>query len=116
VIGLPDDERGNVVHAIVEADAAEVSQAALLEFLADRLVSYKLPRSVEYVDEPLRDAAGKVRRRALRAARLSRPEAGKEPATRRFFSLDLDGGNVPGREGRGVLRDRRARRVPVRGR
>ena len=44
--------------------------AALLAFLAERLVSYKLPRSVEFVDVPLRDDAGKVRRSALRAERL----------------------------------------------
>ena len=42
----------------------------LLAFLADRLVRYKLPRTVEFVDEALRDDAGKVRRSALRAARL----------------------------------------------
>jgi hypothetical protein len=35
-------------------------------------VVYKLPRTFEYVDEPLRDDAGKVRRSALRAARLPR--------------------------------------------
>ncbi len=70
VIGLPDDDRGNIVHAIVEADSAEVSADELLAFAADRLVRYKLPRSVEFVSEPLRDDAGKVRRTALRAARL----------------------------------------------
>ena len=70
VIGLPDDDRGNIVHAIVEADSAEVSADELLAFAADRLVRYKLPRSVEFVSEPLRDDAGKVRRTALRTARL----------------------------------------------
>lgn len=70
VIGLPDDDKGNIVHAIVEADPAEVTEADLRAFLADRLVSYKLPRSFEYVDEALRDDAGKVRRSALRQARL----------------------------------------------
>ena len=70
VIGLPDEDRGNVIHAIVEADEAELPEAALREFLADRLVTYKLPRTVEYVTEALRDDAGKVRRSALRQARL----------------------------------------------
>jgi len=41
-----------------------------LEFLGERLTRYKLPRSFEYVDQPLRDDAGKVRRTELRAARL----------------------------------------------
>jgi bile acid-coenzyme A ligase len=70
VIGLPDDDKGNIVHAIVEADATEVSDADLREFLSDRLVSYKIPRTFEYVTDALRDDAGKVRRSALRAERL----------------------------------------------
>jgi bile acid-coenzyme A ligase len=70
VIGLPDDDRGARVHAIVEAEPDAVGEHELLEFLAERLVSYKLPRSVEFVDEPLRDDAGKVRRTALRAERI----------------------------------------------
>lgn len=69
VIGLPDDDKGNRVHAIVEADESEVGEAELLAFAAERLVRYKLPRSIEYVDQPLRDDAGKVRRTALRAER-----------------------------------------------
>jgi bile acid-coenzyme A ligase len=72
VIGLPDDDRGSSVHAIVEADADEVDEHALRAFLAERLAAYKVPRSFEVVDEPLRDDAGKVRRAALRAERITR--------------------------------------------
>ena len=32
---------------------------------------YKLPRTFEFVSEPLRDDAGKVRRSALRAERIA---------------------------------------------
>ena len=71
VIGLPDDDRGNSVHAIVEADPAQVSTEELLAFAAERLAKYKLPRSVEFVDQPLRDDAGKVRRTALRTERTA---------------------------------------------
>ena len=71
VIGLPDEDLGNVVHAILEADAEALPHAELLTFLAERLAKYKLPRSVEYVDEPLRDDAGKVRRAAFKAARTT---------------------------------------------
>ena len=70
VIGLPDEDRGNVVHAIVQADPDELSVDELLAFAGERLVTYKLPRSVEMVDEPLRDDAGKVRRAALRRERV----------------------------------------------
>jgi acetyl-CoA synthetase len=72
VIGLPDEDKGSIVHAIVEADldASGGLEAELREFLAERLVVYKIPRSFEFVAEALRDDAGKVRRSALRAARL----------------------------------------------
>ena len=69
VIGLPDEDYGNVVHAIVET-RGDVSDDELRAHLAERLVSYKRPRSFERSREPLRDDAGKVRRSALREARL----------------------------------------------
>jgi bile acid-coenzyme A ligase len=72
VIGLPDDDKGSIVHAIVEADAGHVSQDDLRSFLSERLVVYKVPRSFEFVDMPLRDDAGKVRRSALREERLQK--------------------------------------------
>ena len=69
-IGLPHEDLGNAVHAIVDAPDG-IDEAALLEHLAERLVRYKIPRSFEFVAEPLRDDAGKVRRKALREARLN---------------------------------------------
>jgi len=74
VIGLPDEDKGNRIHAIVEADPAEVGADELRGFAAERLASYKVPRTVELVTEPLRNDAGKVRRAELRQARLA--EAG----------------------------------------
>jgi bile acid-coenzyme A ligase len=71
VIGLPDDDLGNIVHAIVEANPGELQVDELLAFVSERLVRYKVPRSVEIVNQPLRDDAGKVRRGALRAERLA---------------------------------------------
>lgn len=69
VIGLPDEDLGQRVHAIVQTMDA-VSEDELLAHLAEHLVRYKIPRSIEFVDEPLRDDAGKVRRSALREARI----------------------------------------------
>ncbi len=68
-IGLPDDDLGNRVHAIIQADP-DIDMAALEAHLADRLLPYKRPRSFEMAAEPLRDDAGKVRRSQLREARL----------------------------------------------
>jgi bile acid-coenzyme A ligase len=70
VIGLPDEERGSRVHAIVEADPVDLTADDLIAFTADRLAPYKRPRTVEFVSTPLRDDAGKVRRSSLRAERL----------------------------------------------
>lgn len=70
VIGLPDEDLGATVHAIVQT-RAPLDDETLRRHLADRLVRYKIPRSFEYVSEPLKDDAGKVRRRALRDARVS---------------------------------------------
>ncbi len=75
VIGLPDEDLGQRIHAIVESDhdgADADFEAALRAHLAQWLVPYKIPRSFEFVSQPLRDDAGKLRRSALRDARLAR--------------------------------------------
>ncbi len=69
VVGLPDDDLGERVHALVDA-TAPVEPAELLAHVGGRLARYKVPRSVELVDGPLRDDAGKLRRSQLRADRL----------------------------------------------
>ncbi len=69
VIGLPDEDKGSRIHAIVEPSGS-IGEEELLEHLRSRLVVYKLPRTFEFVDVPLRDEAGKVRRSELRAQRL----------------------------------------------
>lgn len=69
VIGIPDDDLGARVHAIVQPRDG-LSIGDLERHLAERLVTYKRPRSVEFIAEPLRDEAGKVRRSQLREERL----------------------------------------------
>ena len=71
VIGLPDEDMGARLHAVVDRPEGPADPAAMEAHLSERLVRYKVPRSFEYVDEPVRDDAGKVRRKALREARLA---------------------------------------------
>ena len=74
VVGLPDEDLGERVHAVVDVAEADVTEAELLAHVARRLVRYKVPRTIELVREPVRDEAGKVRRSALRTARLPPPD------------------------------------------
>ena len=72
VVGLPDPEFGQRVHAILEL--AETTDARAVvdgmgDFLADRLSRYKHPESFEIVGVGLRDDSGKVRRTLLRDER-----------------------------------------------
>jgi len=70
VVGLPDEDLGLRVHAIVDAPGG-VPEDELRAHVAEHLSRPKWPRSFEFVSEPLRDDAGKVRRRALRDARVA---------------------------------------------
>ncbi len=73
VIGLPDEDLGKLVHAVVQVDPVigvdGIDEDELRQFLADRLVRYKVPRTFEFTVEVVRDDAGKVRRNALAAER-----------------------------------------------
>jgi acyl-CoA synthetase (AMP-forming)/AMP-acid ligase II len=68
VIGVPNDEWGEEVKAVVQthpgahADADEIKT-----FLARHLADYKLPRSVDFVDALPYNPSGKLLKRELRA-------------------------------------------------
>jgi bile acid-coenzyme A ligase len=74
VIGLPDDDLGQRVHAIVDIGTSGARRQPQLDELRSHLrahlAPYKIPRTFEFVTDPLRDDAGKVRRSALRNARV----------------------------------------------
>ena len=72
VVGLPHEDLGQTVHAIVQvAPGADLDEAGLRAFLSERLTYYKVPKTFEFVDKPLRDDAGKARRSQLRTDRMS---------------------------------------------
>ena len=77
VIGLPDEDLGQRIHAIVQT-TAPVGDDELRTHLRDHVAPYAIPRSFERVDFPLRDEAGKVRRYALRQERLQKTATAEE--------------------------------------
>ncbi|MBE7189537.1 AMP-binding protein [Jatrophihabitans endophyticus] len=67
VVGVPDDYRGETVHAFVSLqDDAEVTADELIEHCKAQLAAYKYPRAVFFVDELPKTASGKILRRELR--------------------------------------------------
>ncbi|MGH9136974.1 MAG: acyl-CoA synthetase [Acidimicrobiales bacterium] len=70
VIGVPNAEMGEEVKAVVEpADGVEPSEAVATELLAycrEHLAGYKVPRSVDFIDELPRLPTGKLYKRVLR--------------------------------------------------
>jgi bile acid-coenzyme A ligase len=81
VVGAPDDDLGNRVHAVVQT-TRPVEIGDLVRHLEERLVRYKIPRTWELTDRSLRDDAGKVRRSAIRDDVIRRQAIGatEQPA------------------------------------
>ena len=70
VIGVPDEQWGERVHAIVVLRPGHSASAEELRIHAKTLIAgYKAPRSVEFVDALPLSATGKILKRDLRAAR-----------------------------------------------
>jgi acyl-CoA synthetase (AMP-forming)/AMP-acid ligase II len=67
VFGIPDDEWGESVYAVVQPKAGEaIDLAELREFVEQRVAGYKRPRRYELRDELPRTDAGKLLKRVLR--------------------------------------------------
>lgn len=69
VIGVPDEEMGEAVKALVQladpkSDAALESD--LMDYCRAELATYKCPRSIDFVDDLPRDPNGKLYKRLLR--------------------------------------------------
>ena len=68
VIGVPNSEWGEAVHAIVILhEGHSVSEEELIAHCRERIAGYKLPKSISFRDEPLPlSGAGKVLKTELR--------------------------------------------------
>jgi bile acid-coenzyme A ligase len=63
--GVPEPDLGSRIHAIVDVSDALLSVDELRAWMKDRLDPEKTPRTIELVNEPVRDDTGKVRRGVL---------------------------------------------------
>ncbi len=67
VVGRPDPEWGERVHAfVVRSDKAEATERGLIEFCGEHLAHYKRPDRVAFVDALPRNALGKLVKARLR--------------------------------------------------
>jgi fatty-acyl-CoA synthase/long-chain acyl-CoA synthetase len=68
VFGIPSEEWGEGVHAVVVREPGhDLSAEAVTAFAREHLAAYKIPRSVTFADELPRTGSGKVLKRELRA-------------------------------------------------
>jgi long-chain acyl-CoA synthetase len=69
VIGIPDDEMGQQVKAVVQpatgVDPGAELERELLEFLRARIAHFKVPSSIDFVTELPRTATGKLQKHRL---------------------------------------------------
>ena len=67
VIGVPNDEFGEEVKAVVKLrHGRSATEAEIIEFCGSRLAGYKRPKSVDFVNELPRSTDGKLLKRQVR--------------------------------------------------
>ena len=70
VFGIPNEEWGEEVKAVIELNANHQSSdellAELMNFAQENLAKMKLPRSIDFIDKLPRDENGKLYKRRLR--------------------------------------------------
>jgi fatty-acyl-CoA synthase/long-chain acyl-CoA synthetase len=68
VFGIPSDEWGEVVHAaVVPMPGVALTEREVIDFAREKVASYKIPRSVSFLDELPKTGSGKILKRELRA-------------------------------------------------
>lgn len=72
VIGVPDDRSGEKVVAFVVAGLTPPTEAEVIAHCRQTLAAYKVPGSVQFVDELPKSPIGKILRRELRAQVLAK--------------------------------------------
>ncbi|MFW2336329.1 class I adenylate-forming enzyme family protein [Ilumatobacter sp.] len=67
VFGIPSEEWGEIVHAVVvRRPGSELDEADVTAYAREHLAGYKLPRSFSWMDELPKTGSGKILKRELR--------------------------------------------------
>ena len=66
VVGCSSKHAGEIVKAFIVRKDEALTKEKLIAFCKDRLVSYKVPRKLEFISELPKSSVGKVLRRVLR--------------------------------------------------
>jgi fatty-acyl-CoA synthase/long-chain acyl-CoA synthetase len=67
VFGIPSDDWGELVHAvIVKRPGSTLDEAGVSAFAREHLAGYKVPRSIAWLDELPKTGSGKILKRELR--------------------------------------------------
>jgi len=70
-VGIEDELLGEAIHLFVVADGFRLEKNAIFLYCKKNLASYKLPKKIEFVEELPKTASGKIKRQALKGAKLS---------------------------------------------
>ncbi len=68
VIGVPDDNSGEVVKAYIVKEDPELAVSDVLRYCHKNLTGYKIPKYIEFAEELPKTNVGKILRRALRSS------------------------------------------------
>ncbi len=66
VVGFPDPNLGEAVHAYVVLKEKSTTEEELLQYCTEHVVKYKVPKVIEILDELPKNSTGKILRRSLK--------------------------------------------------
>ncbi|MFC0274587.1 fatty acid--CoA ligase family protein [Metabacillus herbersteinensis] len=72
VVGVPDLNFGEGVKCFVVSKKADLTEETLLEYCKEHLAKYKVPSSIEFLNELPKNTTGKILRRALKGQVLQK--------------------------------------------